>query len=244
MTTPPGAVAGGYQNLVWADYFHTFDQSGTWSQTWWTTTPTLGNHPPDGPIVRVPGPPAHLSISTSGGPYGSQIINHPNVFASYEPSFMHGYFEVSVRLTTSLGSINNNLGFFYLVSKSYLENTDIAPSGTARRTELDVFEAHGHYQLNTTQHWWVKPPGGQWTDQNNEATSLVNVSTDPLDGNYHTYGLLWEYGKVTWYYDDVAINSFNSFAGCDTLPLTPIVGVSSYAGDEQELDVQWIKVWQ
>ena len=239
---PSGAVLGGFKNVVWSDYFHTFDQSGTWAQTWWLSTPTLGNNH-DGSVTRVPG--AHIALVTNGGPYGSMIINHPDVFAAYESSFLHGYFEASIRLATTTGAIANNWAAFYLVSKSFLENTDVAPSGTAKRCELDVFEAHGHNQADTTEHWWTMPAGGQWGDQNNQATSLVfNLPTDPLDGNYHTYGMLWQYGKVTWYYDNVLINSFDSFPGCDTTPMSIIFGAHSYGSDEQETDVQWVRVWQ
>ena len=95
---PPGAALGGYQNNVWSDYFHTFDQSGTWAQTWWISTPTLGNNH-DGSVTRVPG--AHIALVTNGGPYGAMIINHPDVLAAYEPSFLHGYFEASIRLATT-----------------------------------------------------------------------------------------------------------------------------------------------
>ena len=240
--------------MVWSDYFHTFDQSGTWAQTWWLSTPTLGNHY-DGSVTRVAGNgggiPAHVALVTSGGEFGSMILNHPNVFAppSYEPSFLHGYFEASIRLTTTSGKIANNYGTFWMVSKSFLENTDVAPSGTAKRCELDVMETNGAKPntVITTEHWWTLPPGSTtWINQSNtNGTNIVsNLPSNPTDGNYHTYGMLWIYGKVMWYYDDVLVNSFISFPGCDTTPMTLIFTVLSTAGDEQEEDIGWVRVWQ
>lgn len=241
--TPPGATAGGYTTLMFSDYFLTFDQASDPYRIWWTETAVIGV--PSGGAFTLLGPGLGLKMTTGPTGLGSALINHP---VSQQPwsygGWMHGYFEAAIRLSTTSGSLVNSWGAFWLESKSLLEGTAVDSSGTKNWCELDIFEALGHNSVDGTEHWWTWPSGGTMLDSHNPNSLISGLPGDPLDGQYHQYGLLWQPGKVTWYFDNTPIATFTSFPGCDTQPMTLIVSINSHTDDEQEADVGWVRVWQ
>lgn len=242
---PPGAAAGGYTTKIWGDNFTTFDQSGDFYQTWWTGNAVILGNSLGTATLQPYSPPATMGIqllTTATGGWSS-IFNHPPHSPSFEPGWKHGYFEAYIRLKTG-GSILNNWAAFWLEAKPLFELTDGYP-GTQTWCEIDIFEALPyHHAINASEHWWTWPSGGKITGVQNSNSVVSGLAPDPLDGNWHTYGLLWQPGKITWYFDNTAVLSINSYPGCDTQPMTLILSAQSRGKDQQETDVGWVSVWQ
>jgi beta-glucanase (GH16 family) len=238
-TAPPQAA--GY-TLVFQDEFSPLSLSPngegnyTWYEgQWWET--------------KLP-PLSAISASTSGLTLNWKKGMAPEldlVTASHNGQYYHawqyGYFEASLKWqSTTKGAWP---GFWMLP----IENV----TGDASFGELDIMEGQGGAYPNTvftTIHNWVN---GVDT-ANNESSNAVQLSGVNLS-QYHTYGVLWTPGRVTWYFDNQPINSASTYPIFDTqhfyLILTNQVGVNWTVGNTRgvtasdiQTNVQWVHVWQ
>lgn len=244
---PSQAVSAGFTTLSFDEEFSTrFDSSQTdptaiWSKGFWFGLPDKGTFTilPGGGLRIVNAPPSCCSVAVAH-PFKKGVIGGP--------SFLYGYFEARMRFSAVTSTVNDSWATFWMESKNYLEQTDGFP-GTQHWCELDVFEALHHFRADTAQHSWTKHPGQAQTSRSNPA-SLHAVPNDPLDGNYHVFGVLRTNGSVSWYMDNILIDSFASFPICNTDPLVLIVGAQAHRPpvaafrSQQTTDIAWVRVWQ
>jgi beta-glucanase (GH16 family) len=124
-------------------------------------------------------------------------------------------------------------------------------NGVKETGEIDIFEGQGDHP-NTfygTIHDWI---------DKHHTTNNPNWYTLPKGfkfSTFHTYGLLWVPGKVTWYLDDRELYSAPTPAIVDKQDFFIVLGsqeganweAGSLAGVDAErinLSVDWVRIWQ
>jgi beta-glucanase (GH16 family) len=126
--------------------------------------------------------------------------------------------------------------------------------------ELDIMEGHYDAKLGPqyygTIHDWQNINGVATDVANNGGQNLSAVPKGTDFSQWHTYGLLWVPGKVTWYFDNVPMHSYPTMPIFDTsqfyyLMLGAQEGVNWQGGNTTgmttntlNLYVQWVKAWQ
>jgi beta-glucanase (GH16 family) len=102
-----------------------------------------------------------------------------------------------------------------------------------------------------TIHEWL----GNSDIYNNNSSNAYTVSSSTDLSQYHTYGLLWTPGMVSWYFDDQLMHSASTTAIFDKqtyyLVISSQVGVNWSAGNLSgvtassiPVQVDWVHVWQ
>lgn len=239
---PAQATSAGFSSLAFSEEFaaDSFTDAaaprGWWNSFWFFP-------PPVGSAAILPGTDV-VRITTPGTTPNTHLVNHPVNSAAYGPNYLFGYFEARMRFSAGPGGdVKNSWGAFWLLSKPAIENQVTDASGNKAWCEIDVAEMFGHGFLNTTIHSWVQIGDGAPKDTINPA-HLNMVTTDPIDGAWHTFGLLWQEGVVTWFLDDVQVATYShAFAVCNTQPMTIVLSSQSLTGDSQVADVDWVRVW-
>jgi beta-glucanase (GH16 family) len=161
--------------------------------------------------------------------------------------FRYGYFEASMRWDVTTGS----WPVFRLLP---VQGIWQAPENG----ELDIFEGHGDPADSQTYfgtiHDWVTTHGTT-TDVANNVGSNTAVINNVNFGTWHTYGLLWVPGSVTWYLDNNPVLTYQTSPIFDHqnyyLVLSSQEGVNGQPGNTtgvttqyMDLYVDWVKVWQ
>jgi beta-glucanase (GH16 family) len=237
----------GYR-LIWEDNFI----GNRLDETKWTPETSLrrGNHCTEEAITVKDG---ILSVTTY-----TEDGKHCTGFLSTKGKFeaTYGYFEARIRFASSPGE----WGAFWVHSPTI--GRPVGDPATAG-TEIDIVEHRFHDQrgadvsdlLCMNLHWdGYKPKTHQHIGQNVRIPS----NTSSLQGNWHTYALLWTPevyrfyldGKEQWH-TDKAISRRSEF-----ILLTCEIENRSWAGSIPEggygpreksktrMDVDWVRVWQ
>ena len=112
--------------------------------------------------------------------------------------FKYGYYEAPIKLPKGHSSWSS----FWLLAQDKTYG-DWPHSG-----EIDVFESKGYDPqfVQSTAHWFNKDKGKR--DQSNN-WNKKHFGINTQDG-YHTYGLLWEPNKLTYYIDGVKTHEIKS----------------------------------
>jgi hypothetical protein len=159
-------------------------------------------------------------------------------------AWRYGYFEARMKWQPQEGAWP---AFWLVPVEAAAEN------GPYEAGEIDVFEGQGsepHTFFGTIHDW----KGSQHL----ASTSLNNRFPLPSTANfadYHTYGLLWIPGSVTWYFDGVPLHTEKTYEIFDRqnyfLILAMQEGVDWKAGNltgvtagTLTLTVDWVRVWQ
>jgi hypothetical protein len=258
---PSQASAAGFTHLVFQDSFTQlnlndltsgyFDASNPWARGYWFSGQRQSTF-----VVN----PSNGGLSLTNNPNDPLVPNSKfTVIVSHSLSqhtnsgltFQFGYFEARMRFRAGDGtqaSLGNHFGAFYLWSQEYTERHDGYP-GNEEYCELDIIEMTGtHYRGDFTQHDWTVI-NGVIGGTSNSATALKDTTPiDPLDGQWHTFGALWQNGSTTWYVDNVQYNTLTNYSICNTnhMMLTLQTGTHETSGTvhAETTDVQWVKVWQ
>ena len=88
-----------------------------------------------------------------------------------------------------------------------------------------------------------------------DSRNWINLPSGNDFSQWHTYGMLWVPGKVTWYYDDQPLYSADTTAIFDSqdffLVLSMAEGANWTKGNAAgvsasylNLNVDWLRVWQ
>jgi beta-glucanase (GH16 family) len=126
--------------------------------------------------------------------------------------------------------------------------------GAATKGELDIMEGQGGAFPNTiftSIHNWVN--GIDVANNGGANTYQLPQGVDMTQ--YHTYGVLWTPGNVTWYFDDQPINSAATYPIFDTqeycLVLSNQVGADWKIGNmlgvsasDIQVNIDWVRAWQ
>lgn len=164
-------------------------------------------------------------------------------------AFKYGYFEASLKWDPYVGA----WPAFWMIP---VQNIWRAPESG----ELDIMEGHYDAKLGPqyygTIHDWQNINGVATDVANNGGQNLSAVPKGTDFSQWHTYGLLWVPGKVTWYFDNVPMHSYPTMPIFDTsqfyyLMLGAQEGVNWQGGNTTgmttntlNLYVQWVKAWQ
>jgi beta-glucanase (GH16 family) len=234
------AQASGY-NLVFSDEFYALNLSptGTGSYTWypgiwWEPTIPLPS------LMTDSNSSLNLTWSASGG-MSNTSVSTLSRDATQGHTFRYGYFEARMRWDVATGA----WPAFWMVPIQ-------GAQGATDTGELDIFEGQGsqpsayfgtlHEWNGTTEIWHSNP-------------NLASLPSTNDFSQWHTYGMLWVPGKVTWYYDNVALFSSSTTAIFDAQDFFLVLGMAEGAnwtkGDmtgvtasNLNLYVDWIRVWQ
>jgi len=256
-TPPSQAVHAGYSSLVFDDEFGSINLSNSGNDNnWYTNWPRSLSAPvptyPWGPgpnealygtYTLVPWSGLEIVLNSNAGG-GVAIYGHCPGSVVCGPYLLFGYFEARMKWSAPDGTTPGMV--FWLEAKPYFEGTDFDEGlgiGNEAWCELDIYEPYGtnHYAINTTMHSWYRTSGGVVTNTKNSNSGHA-TKTDPLDGDWHTFGLLWQKGLIIWYLDNVPVQTLTSYPICDTQPMTIIAGVQGQV--PQTVHVDWIRVWQ
>jgi hypothetical protein len=239
--SPPPQAAG--YNLVFEDDFNTLNISPN----------RLGNYTWYGGIWWEPGIAPLSSISDTNSTVTLDWLSGQNPpdtdimtaaqDGSYSKAWRYGYFEARMSWYVTTG----NWPAFWLIPIQGITQSD------AETGEIDIFEGQGStpHTFYGTLHDWQNGKDLQNTDGNNtfQLDSSIDLS------QFHTYGLLWVPGKVTWYLDNLPLSSTNTFPIFDTQDYFIVLSgqegnnwsagnLSGVTASKMALNVDWVHVWQ
>lgn len=199
------SVPDGY-NLVFSDEFNSYsldtskwNSSYRWGPGWIINgekqyyvdrinNPDFGHSPFefDGNHMTISAirTPDHLRSSANWQPYLSGALTTYNKF-----KMRYGYVEMRAKLPKGRGLWSA----FWLLHQN----------DNDRRPEIDVMEYIGDKPntIYNTYHYYEN-----W---NLRSTPSYEVPGEDFSQNFHTYGMRWEPGKITWYVDGVERNVHN-----------------------------------
>ncbi len=254
---PQPAKKAGYKKLTFYDDFDSInsidkDSTGNEGFKWYVSRPGGASTPPEAYSVSN----SVLKLTSSMGTQGWAICSY-SIKKNLGHSFRYGYFEARFRFDPSLGK---NSRWFptwwsYSVRNSILRKKD-------HWAELDFFEAYtGGFRdydgaFVGTVHDWADSSKIHYQNSNN----WQPLPKDTDFNRWHTYGCLWEPGKITWYFDDKPLMTVTYSA---TTPPNPVGNPPAPAGTYSILDtdpqgmllilgstpewpmyVDWVRVWQ
>lgn len=228
-TTGASAIPPGY-NLVFSDEFKSgsldpskWDSKYRWGPNFVVnnesqyyvdqlSNPDFGHQPFqfDGEhliITAIPTP-DYLRSSAAGQPYLSGAMTTYNRFR-----MRYGYIEMRARLPAGKGLWP---AFWMLHQRN---------DGT--RPEIDIVEYIGDQRTTAfhTYHWYEN---NSWL----RSTPTFTAPGPDYSQDFHTYGVRWEPGRITWYIDGIERNSFSgsSVASEDMYILLNLALGGSWAG--------------
>jgi beta-glucanase (GH16 family) len=195
MAQTPPAQAAGY-TLAFSNTFTPFSLSpnSEGNYIWYNPGQPSG----------VTAPAANISVSksiltldwTKGQKAFYTNISTAASNGSYYRAWRYGYFEVSMAWDPVTGS----WPAIWMRPIQYTLNNKVE-SG-----ELDIFEGQGATpnMFYGSIHDWA--PNNTGVDlQNNEGNNWFVLPSTTNVTQYHTYGLLWVPGQVTWYFDNTPV---------------------------------------
>jgi hypothetical protein len=232
---PPAAMQAGYEHLAFEDRMFSQDN-------WTDNVYNLSNASFGTRTAPIPGETHGVRLTNIKS--GFRIASTPSIWtATTEHSFLFGYVEARMRFTPGAnGAIENTWGTVFLISEQFLQ--DFNQVTTASWCELDIFEPAKHNKGDFTQHSWTY--NGALIGVDNTSNSIQPLLSDPIDGRWHKFGMLWSPVVVTWYYDDRAVLTVPTYPVCQTQPAAIILGAGSQLTppDNQITDVDYVQVWQ
>ena len=244
--TPPPPATG--YHLVFADDFKNLDLSpdGHGAHTWYEGIWFSKQHAPPDNIKRTADGLELTWTRGQGQPDTSISTFGRNGAAS--GSWRYGYYEVRMKWKPEPGAwpavwlIPNVAGH-------------LRESG-----EIDIFEGDGDTPRTFygTLHHWQEAPGNPNSMVDSVNTGKSNRFGLPSGVNleqFHTYGMLWEPNRVTWYFDDKALHSETSYPVFGTQNYCLIIGMQEGSNwkegnldrvdaRQMNLDLQWVRIWQ
>jgi beta-glucanase (GH16 family) len=227
---PDGQDAAAYQ-LSFSEEFDSGFHSTVWNDhLWYEASNTTKNYAVQNSSLQI------WPQKDSTGKFFNRTIDTDGHFSQ-----AYGYFEIEARLPKGKGTWPT----FWLMSHS-----------TAARPEIDVMKAFpGVSGWGTPDSSGVLHPTAygmtSWTDSNVQAGSK-KLATADLSANYHKYGLKWESGKQTYYFDGQPVYSINVsmstpmfmlvslwFGGASGTP-----DASTPTGSGNSFDIRYVRAWK
>jgi beta-glucanase (GH16 family) len=167
--------------------------------------------------------------------------------AQHFKAWRYGYFEARMRWNVVKGA----WPAFWLIPVQNATGQDVY-DGTKRSGEIDVFEGlgdHPHTFYGTIH---------EWINSKTDHASRDNTFRLPRDADmsqFHTYGLLWIPGKVTWYFDNRPLHTEETPAIVDKQDFFLVLSMqegqdwkygdlSGVTAPSMTLNVDWVRVWQ
>lgn len=243
----PPRQAAGYR-LVFQDEFDHLDLSpdGTGNHSWY---PNVWFNHFRKPVENMTASGSVLSLIWRNGQGSYETsIETASPDGKYAHSWRYGYFEVRMRWDVIPGAWPG----IWMIPEEAPRRTDFY-DGREDAGELDIFEGQGDHpsMFYGTMHRWNDLKELQ--SSNGRNSFWLPLGTDM--SQYHTYGLLWEKGRMTWFFDDRPLHSETPYPIFDKqsyfLALTMQEGANWKQGDmtgvranSMKMDVDWVRVWQ
>jgi len=243
LTPPPQAV--GYK-MAFQDEFDTLNVSpnGLGSYTWYVNV--WFNHK-RAPIENVSASASILSLVWQDSQQSPNTsITTMSHDGRHVNAWRYGYFEARLRWDVAKGA----WPAFWLIP---VDGGSDLFKGAKETGEIDVFEGQGDHPMTFygTIHDWVD--GKQVASSGNSNSFALPPGTDM--STYHIYGLLWEPGKVTWYFDNQPLHSEPTYPIFDKQNYYLILGAqegvnwqegnrTGVAAHSLTMNVDWVRVWQ
>jgi len=169
-----------------------------------------------------------------------------STFSVHSPNYhawRYGYFEARMKWHPEEGA----WPAFWLIP------IQAAKHGSMESGEIDIFEGQGsdpHTFFGTIHHW---NGAKQLASSSGHNHFSLPLTTD--FSQYHTYGLLWVPGRVTWYFDNVPLHSEPTYDIFDKQDYFLVIGMqegsdwksgdlSGVTAQSLTLTVDWVRVWQ
>ena len=243
---PPPAAAG--YHLVFSDNFKPVDISPdrrgahTWYEGVWF-------HPQRAPISHIKSTQEGLLLTWKAGqPQFDTSIESFSQFGLTDHSWRFGYFEVRMRWKPEVGS----WPAIWLIPD--------VPGLQPEKGEFDLFEGQGaepHTFFGTIHDWRQSPDNpADFTDvQNSNGRNAFQLPPETDFAKFHTYGMLWEPDRITWYFDDKPLHSEPAYPIFAAQNYGLILGIQAGANwqganmkgvtaRKLDMNVQWVHVWQ
>lgn len=248
---PPGAVlpvgpagTAGSWTLKFADEFSgsSLDLS-KWRPNWFGSTDSSVTRPIndyeescyDPAQVKVSGGMLHLTATRLSSPKagcttknGSQASYASGmVMSQYDYNFTYGYIEARINIPGANG-VPENWGAFWANGQNW-----------PRTGEIDVMETLGG---EPRWHFHYADSGGAHRSAGS-GYDLISPKT-----GWHTFGALWEPGRITFYYDGKQVGTVTS--GVTSQPMYLILnhGLSNYISGPiktpSTMQVDYVRHWQ
>jgi beta-glucanase (GH16 family) len=239
----PPAQAAAYK-LVFSDDFSHFNLSpnGYGKHTWYPGIYYQGQAPVANTIIDI-GSILDLKWERSSGEFNTSIENC-SYNAKYCNTYRYGYFEARMKWDVTAGA----WPAFWMVTKQGV-------LGMQHVGEIDIFEGQGndptHYYGTINE--WNGPTDLVTT--NSPLANRFQLAANNKYSEWHTYGLLWVPGRVTWYFDNVPVGTFRTAAIFDQQDFFIILGsqegnnwkagnLTGVTAQSINLDVDWVHVFQ
>jgi beta-glucanase (GH16 family) len=164
----------------------------------------------------------------------------------YCHAFRYGYFEARMKWDPATGS----WPAFWLLPAEDITGLGVSNNESG---EIDIFEGQGatpHTYFGTIHDW------KDYVDiANNENTNAYELASTVDVTQYHTYGILWVPGTITWYFDNELLFSAATYEIFDQEYFYPILSsqegadwtygdMTGVTASSIPLNVDWIHVWQ
>ncbi len=127
------------------------------------------------------------------------------------------------------------------------------PSRSTESGEIDIFEGQGSepHTFFGTIHLW---DGSRQLASSSPHNHFRLPATADFS-QFHTYGLLWVPGRVTWYFDNVPLHSEPTYGIFDKQDYFLVIGMqegvdwksgnlTGVTAQSLTLTVDWVRVWQ
>lgn len=223
---PEAALKAGFARPAFLDDFDAIDidarkaQPHAWYRGLWFAEP--------GPIENIRVENGILTITT---PNVRRFHGIATVPRNSKPglTFRHGFFEARMRFS------NDDIDWtaFWLFSRPHSLGID-----SGRWCEIDVFEHFGPRAYVGTAHDWTT--GGHTTNKNSYHRLQKTIDFS----SWHTYGLLWQPGRLTWFLDGAEQMSAPAPAICEEQDLFLILSAQQHhEGPSVNLQVDWVRVF-
>jgi hypothetical protein len=246
-TVTPPAQAANY-NLMFSDDFTTLNLSPNregaynWYEgIWWNSTVS--------PISDISASNSIMTLNWMNGQGTSSTdVSGCSQNGSNCHAFRYGYFEASMKWDPTTGS----WPAFWMIPVEDITGADVV-NGVRESGEIDIFEGQGAtpYTYYGTIHDWKN----NVDVYNNNSTNAHTLPSGTDLTQYHTYGVLWVQGTISWYFDNKLLGSASTDAIFDEQTFYPVfssqVGVNWTYGNLTgvtattiPLSVDWVRIWQ
>nr|WP_256468178.1 family 16 glycosylhydrolase [Bradyrhizobium sp. 160] len=143
-------------------------------------------------------------------------------------TFRYGFFEARMRFAKD----DLDWSAFWLFSRDHSLGTD-----NDHWCEIDIFENFGADLFVGSVHDWTRTTHSRNTNARYRLLHRLDFS------DWHSYGLLWTPGKLTWFLDGVPVIKTESPPICEQQDLFMILGSNKHTdGPEHKLEVDWVRV--
>jgi len=243
----PPEAAPAYR-LVFSDDFRKIDLSpdGHGAHTWYEG---LWHYTKHAPLRNIrPGAHGLRLVWERGQPQPDTTISTISADGKQQHAWRYGYFEARMKWKPEAGA----WPAFWLLASLNQYPTEMG--------ELDIFEGNGQYPLSffATLHDWQRDPDHpeKLTDvRNNAPNNRFDLPPGTDFNRFHTYGVLWEPERITWFFDGRPLHSEPCYPIFKRQDLSLVLGMQmgsdwqvgnakGVTARNMTLSVDWVRVWQ